>query len=180
MNHVVAFVLAIFLFVSGFIMVSVRVCDNVNRRIDKQNMNLAGKVVTEYARYNEDYGVCIDEAGFVNELKNLMSNKITGCIFVYERNIKGVNSHGEIVADISTEEMKEKNIITAVNSILYELIDYNGPLVNINVACSDEYIKNKLFNGIQGVTVFAVTCRERNGQYTYNVVGYCILSHINI
>lgn len=180
MHHAIAFILIIFLFVSGFVMVSVRVCDNVNRRIDKQNINLAGKIVTEYASYDADMNVCVDEGRYIRELQSLISDKITGGIFVYEKNIRGVDSSGKIVADISTAGMTEKAVVTVVNNILYELIEFSEPLVNINVACSDEYIKNKIFNNIQGVTVFTVTYEERNGEYTYNVVGYCIFPHINI
>lgn len=180
MNQLIAFVLAIFLFVSGFTIVATNICDNVNRRVDKQNLNLAGKSVAGHCAYNEEGTLVINEGEYIEDIQKIISDKITGCIFVYGENIRGVDSTGKCVADIPTAGLGEENVISCVNNVLYELIELSSSLENINIACSNDYIRNTLFNNLEEVTVFTITCSERNGEYTYNVVGYCIFSHINI
>lgn len=180
MNNLIAFMLVFFLFVSGFMMVGVNICDNVNRRINKQELNLAGRVITEYAGYDDSGRIVINEEAYIRELSDMISEQIVGGIFVYENNIRGVDNKGRCIADLSTENLTETNVVSAINNILYELTAYDSGLESINIACSDDYIKSKLFSSIEGVSVFSVTCTQRNGNYTYNVVGYCIFPLVNI
>lgn len=180
MNNVIAFALVIFLFVSGFMIIGVNICDNVNRRIEKQDLNLAGRAVAEYAGYDSEGQIVVDEKSYISDLRNILSEQIVGCIFVYENCIRGFDCNGACVAEISTENLGEASVISAVNNVLYELIATDSELESINIACSDDYIKSKLFNSLNGVSVFSVTCMQRNGNYTHNVVGYCIFSRVNI
>ena len=84
MNNVIAFALVIFLFVSGFMIIGVNICDNVNRRIEKQDLNLAGRAVAEYTGYDSEGQIVVDEKSYISDLRNILSEQIVGCIFVYE------------------------------------------------------------------------------------------------
>lgn len=180
MNNFIAFLLAIFLFVFSFVTVGVNVCDNVNRRINKQELNLVGRVVAEYAGYDKDGKIVVEEELYIKDIRNMLSEELIGCIFVYDNNIKGFDDNGSCIAEISTRAMSETNVVSAVNNVLYELVDCDSELESIKIACSEDYIKKRLFNSIEGVSVFSVTCTKRNENYTYNVVGYCIFPHKNI
>lgn len=171
MNDIAAFFVVLFLFISGFVSVSTRICDNVNRRIDKQNINLAGKAIAEYAENYED-DIIINESEYMSDLVTLTKNAVVGGIFVYDNNIKGIDSKGNCFINISTKTMAEDNIILLINNIMYELIPQDSPLAAINIANAEEYVRSYMFNNIEGTTAFVITSQERNGEYTYNVAGY--------
>ena len=174
MNQLIAFMLVTFLFVSSFLSIGMKINNNIDRRSEKQHINLVGKSIIEYVSY-DDEGYVINESDYMTALYKLTAGTLVGGIFVYENQVKAMDYNGKCMASISTTNMTESSVISVVNNVLYELLKKEYKLSNINIAESNDYIKGQLFNNLYGITVFVITCLEKKGEPTYNVAGYRIV-----
>ncbi len=158
MQQITAWVVAVTLICSLFIMNFQELGNAAEKRRAKQELNLAGKKITRHLSVNED-GCQIDGDAFVRDVKaDLRQEGFLGCVFVYENKIEGLSAEGRQTDILFYTSEQMGQLPDLVNRIANTLVDSSSAGLEIEIALQEEWhsLRREFFQPIDGITVFLI------------------------
>lgn len=142
------------------------------KRMAKQELNLAGKQVVQYlSREEGDWK--LDGKAFAQHLQNTLRQEgFLGIVVVYSDCIVGFDSLGEETKRLSYTDGQRSNLPNMVNQVVNSLVNRSESALAVSIALQKEWtgMTDPFFSAIDGLSVFLLS---RGGNYPV-VSGYTL------